>query len=71
MRTAYRWLAVPEVWGVSLGVTLESGPFSGGSVAGTVSQSFTGGATCGVAKGKMKAKKVNKGTFAGSAVTIS
>jgi len=64
-------MPLTEVPGVSLGGTLASGPFSGGSIAGTVSQTFTGGATCGVAEGKKKAKKVNKGTFTGSAVTIS
>ncbi len=60
---------------VSLGGTLTSGPFSGESIAGTVSQTFTGGATCGVStagkKKPKKAKKVNKGSFTGSAVTIS
>ncbi len=65
-------MPLTEVPGVSLGGTLSSGPFSGGSIAGTVSQTFTGGATCGVPQGKKKkAKKVAKGTFTGSAVTIS
>ncbi|HYM54027.1 MAG TPA: hypothetical protein VES97_01590 [Solirubrobacteraceae bacterium] len=64
-------MPLTEVPGVSLGGTLASGPFSGDSIAGTVSQTFTGGATCGVAEGKKKAKKGNKGAFTGSAVTIS
>jgi hypothetical protein len=64
-------MPLTEVPGVSLGGTLASGPFSGASIAGTVSQTFTGGATCGVANGKKKAKKVNKGAFTGTAVTIS
>lgn len=64
-------MALTEVPGVSLGGTLSSGPFSGDNIAGTVSQTFTGGATCGAAHGKKPAKKVSKGTFTGSAVTIS
>lgn len=64
-------MPLTEVPGVSLGGTLASGPFSGGSIAGTVSQTFTGGATCGVAHGKKPPKKLSKGTFTGSAVTIS
>ncbi len=67
-------MPLTEVPGVSLGGTLESGPFSGDSIAGiagTVSQMYTGGPTCGVAVGKKKVKKVNEGTFTGSAMTIS
>jgi hypothetical protein len=64
-------MPLTEVPGVSIGGTLESGPFSGDSIAGAVSQTFTGGATCGVANGKKKAKKVNEGVFTGTAVTIS
>jgi hypothetical protein len=64
-------MPLTEVPGVSLGGTLASGPFSGDSIAGAVSQAYTGGATCGVANGKKKAKKVNKGAFTGTAVTIS
>lgn len=67
-------MPLTEVAGVSLGGTLTSGPFSGESIAGTVSQTFTGGATCGVptaGKHPKKAKKVNKGAFTGSGVTIS
>ncbi len=52
-------MPLTEVPGVSLGGTLESGPFSGASIAGTVSQTFTGGVTCGVGHGKKKAKKVS------------
>jgi hypothetical protein len=64
-------MPLTEVPGVSLGGALESGPFSGASIAGTVSQTFTDGVTCGVGNGKKKAKKVNKGAFTGSAATIS
>lgn len=57
---------------VAIGGALESGPFSGDSLAGTVSQNYTGGPTCGVApEGKRKAKKVSKGSFTGSPVTVS
>ncbi len=56
--------------GVSIGGTLESGPFATSSISGTVSQSFAG--TCGGSgKGKKKSKKVKDGTFIGSAVEIS
>ncbi len=55
--------------GVSIGGTLEGGPFATSSMSGTVSQSFAG--TCGGGKGKGKAKKVKDGTFTGSAVEVS
>ena len=56
--------------GVSLGGTLESGPFATSSISGTVSQSFAG--TCGGSgKGKSKAKKVKDGSFTGSAFEVS
>lgn len=63
-------MPLTEATEVSLGGTLASGPFSEDTIAGTVSQAFTGGPTCGVTEGKKKAKKVKKGTFTGSAVTI-
>jgi hypothetical protein len=63
-------MPLTEVPGVSLGGTLASGPFNADSISGTVSQTYTGGAKCGVAQGKKKAKKVNKGTLSGS-LTIS
>jgi hypothetical protein len=56
--------------GVSLGGTLESGPFATSSVLGTVSQSFAG-ACGGGGKGKSKGKKVKDGTFTGSAFEVS
>jgi hypothetical protein len=58
-------LPVTEVPGASLGGLVESGLFAGASISGTVSETYTGGAKCGVSEGK-KAKKVEKGTFSGS-----
>lgn len=59
--------------------TLSGGPFEGGSATGSLTQEYTGGATCGKPiitekKGKVHekpAKKVNKGNVTGGAVTIS
>lgn len=63
-------MPLTELAGVSIGGTLESGPFETLKISGTVSQSFQG--TCGGGgKGKSKAKKVKNGTFTGSAVEIS
>jgi hypothetical protein len=45
-------------------------PFAGDTVTGEVTQTYTGGETCGVTTGHKKAKKVNKGTFSGT-ITIS
>lgn len=64
-------MSLTEVPGASFGGTLESGLLSGSTLAGTVSQTYTGGATCGVGNGKKKGKKVDKGSFTGSTVTIS
>jgi hypothetical protein len=55
--------------GVSVGGTLESGPFATSTLSGTVSQSFAG--ACGGGKGKSKGKKVKDGTFTGSAFEVS
>jgi hypothetical protein len=55
--------------GVSIGGTLEKGPFSVAGISGTVSQSFSG--ACGGGKGKKKAKKLKDGSFTGSEVVIS
>ena len=57
----------------ALGGLIEEGEgiaFSGEAISGSATQAYTGGATCGVAEGKKKAKKVNKGSFTGS-LTIS
>lgn len=62
-------MAVTEL-PTSISGLIEEGPFTGESISGTVTQAYTGGPTCGVAEGKKKAKKVNKGTFSGS-LTIS
>ena len=50
--------------------TLTGGPFATPTSvkAGTVSESFTGGPSCGVAEGKKKAKAVKTGTFSTSEV---
>jgi hypothetical protein len=62
-------MPLTAVAGVSLGGTLESGPFAAATISGTVSQTFTG--ACGsTGKGK-KGKKVKVGTFTGSAVELS
>jgi hypothetical protein len=45
---------------------IESGPFAESPLGGAVAQTYTGGSTCGVAEGKKKAKKVNKGTLTGT-----
>jgi hypothetical protein len=54
---------------VNIGGTLEEpGLFAKSTISGTVSQSY--GACGGAGKGKMKPKKLKKGTFTGSAVVI-
>ncbi len=67
-------LVVPatEVPGVPLEGKLEGGPLTEALtiVSGTVSESFTGGATCGVPNGKKAAKAVKQGTFVGTAVGL-
>jgi hypothetical protein len=59
-------MPLTEAPGVALGGTLASGPFSEDTISGTVSQTYTGGPTCGVPVGKKKAKRVNKGTVSGT-----
>jgi hypothetical protein len=59
-------MPLTEVAGASLGGLIESGPFTGATIGGSVSESYAGGSTCGVPQGKKKAKKVNKGTFVGT-----
>jgi len=66
-------LALPiSEYGASLTGTLEGGPFTEplGVLASYVSESFTGGPTCGVASGGKKAKAVKKGAFSTSPVEI-
>ncbi len=49
------------------GTITSEGPFFEDTVGGSITQAYTGGATCGVVpEGKKKAKKVNKGTFTGT-----
>jgi hypothetical protein len=57
---------------VNLGGTVAAGtfPFSEDTISGTVTQTYSGGDTCGVSVGHKKAKKVKKGTFTGL-ITIS
>lgn len=52
--------------------TLNGGPFASPTTiaASSVTESFTGGPTCGVAQGKKKAKAVKSGTFSTSEVEI-
>ena len=59
--------------GTGLAGTLEGGPFEKplSIFAGSVSESFTGGPSCGVPPGKKKkAKAVKSGTFASTQVEI-
>ena len=58
---------ITEVPNSPLTGAITSGPFEEGAVSGALSESYTGGPTCGVVpEGKKKAKKVNKGTFSGT-----
>jgi hypothetical protein len=59
-------LPITEVAGASLSGLVQSGPFEGDAISGTVSETYTGGAECGKAEGRKKAKKVNKGALSGS-----
>jgi lysophospholipase L1-like esterase len=63
-------LSVPlsETPGVELSGTVAAGPHSPLELSGTLTERYTGGATCGVREGKKAAKPVKKGTFTGSAV---
>jgi hypothetical protein len=65
-------MPLTEMSGGGLGGTLEGGPFETplSIFAGSVSESFTGGPTCGVPQGKKKAKPVKSGTFASTQVEI-
>jgi hypothetical protein len=71
--TSHGTLVVPLTeWGGSLEGTLEGGPFEAPQTifAASLSESFTGGATCGVSQKKHKVKPVKSGTFATSALEI-
>jgi len=65
-------MPVTEVPGVPLEGKLEGGPLKEplSITSGAVSESFTGGPTCGVPSGKKKAKAVKKGVFSGTAVGL-
>ncbi len=61
-----------EAGSVRLSGTLEAGPFAAPEpiLGGTVTESFTGGPTCGLAEGKKKPKAVKTGVFSGSELEI-
>ena len=63
---------VTEVPGAPLEGKLEGGTLTEALsvTSGTVSESFTGGPSCGVPNGKKAAKAVTKGTFVGTAVGL-
>lgn len=69
-------LPITEAGTALLGGSLEGGPFGSGAVAvaGSLSESFTGAATCGVlgggGGGKKKEKPVKHGSFSGSGVEL-
>lgn len=63
-------LLILEGSGALSGSITSEGPFFEDVVSGSLTQAYTGGATCGVQTGKKKAKKVSKGTVTGT-VTIS
>jgi hypothetical protein len=64
-------LLLTESAGVALSGAVAAGTYSPLSLSGTVSETFTGGATCGVPEaGKKTAKAVKKGIFTGSAVAF-
>jgi hypothetical protein len=64
-------LLIREGEGALSGSITSEGPFFEDTVAGSLTQTYTGGATCGIVpEGKKKAKKVSKGTFTGT-VSVS
>jgi YVTN family beta-propeller protein len=63
-------LRLAETPGVALSGEVANGPYAPLSLSGMVSETFTGGATCGVPVGTKPAKAVKKGTFKGSAVAF-
>ena len=72
--TSHGTLVVPITEASTLSVTgtLEGGPFTAPApvTGGEIWESFNGGSTCGVAEGKMKAKPVKSGFFAGTALDV-
>ena len=55
-----------ETAAVAASGLVESGLFAESPITGSLTQSYSGGPTCGVQNGKKKAKKVNEGTIAGT-----
>jgi hypothetical protein len=63
--------ALTETAGSAFSDELETGPYGPATLSGTLAQTYTGAATCGVPQGKhMIVKAVTKGTFTGSPVTF-
>jgi hypothetical protein len=64
-------MPLTETSGIALSGELEGGPYSPLTLSGTVSESYTNAAICGVPQGSRGViKPVTKGTFSGSAVTF-
>ena len=65
-------MALSEIPGIPLEGALEGGPLGEplAITSGTVTESYGGGPTCGVASGKKAAKTVKSGIFSGSAVGL-
>jgi hypothetical protein len=64
-------LPITEAGGATLAGLLEGGPFgSPTALNGTLSESFTGAATCGIGAPKKKEKPVKSGSFSGGGVEL-
>ncbi len=65
-------MPLTEVSGEALQGSLSGGPFEAGAslTAASVSESFAGGPSCGIASGRHKAKAVKSGSFSTSPVRI-
>jgi len=62
-------LPLTETAGIAFSSELETGPYSLSTLSGTVSESYTNAATCGVPQEGI-IKPVTKGTFTGSAIAF-
>ncbi len=62
-------MPLTETPGIAFSAEVTTGSYSPLTLAGTATESYTGGATCGEKVGKKAAKAVKKGTFSGSAVS--
>ena len=63
-------MPLTETPGNAFSGEVTSGSYSPLTLSGTVTESYTGGATCGEKVGKKAAKAVKKSTFSGSAVSF-